>query len=122
MRITIVVALFAVVVAAPTNDKEDIAITSSTNEINVDDNDVYDFDMADGTEDYDNGKVKKFGTKPEDIGVAAKGSYSYNFPGTIVTVNWITDEKTKAVHTYIQVSYPEQPPTCRSMSCTIDDS
>lgn len=77
--------------------------------------------MADGTEDYEDGKVKKFGTKPEDIGVASKGSYSYNFPGTIITVNWITDEKTKAVHTYIQVSYPMQKPACRSMSCTIDD-
>ncbi|KAK4026146.1 uncharacterized protein LOC116927671 [Daphnia magna] len=121
MRTTIVVALFAVVVAAPTNDKEDIAITSTTNEINVDGNDVHDFDMAEGTEDYEDGKVKKFGTKPEDIGVASKGSYSYNFPGTIITVNWITDEKTKAVHTYIQVSYPMQKPACRSMSCTIDD-
>lgn len=78
-------------------------------------------EYADGTKIQEQQNEKYIGTKPEDIGIASKGSYSYNFPETIITVNWVTDEKTKVVHAYIQISYPVLQNLCRSMSCTTPD-
>ncbi|XP_045031803.1 larval cuticle protein 1 [Daphnia magna] len=93
MKFIIAIALMAVALAAPQEDKKPIEIVSSNSEMNADGSYSFAFESADGTKVSESGSQKQVGPKPEDIGTVSKGSYSYTSPdGVVLTVSWIADE------------------------------
>ncbi len=51
------------------------------------------YESEDGTKMQERGFQKRVGPKPEDIGTASSGSYSYVQPdGVTVSVTWTADE------------------------------